>query len=155
MKHRDDFSLWVQYKQVRNNFSKTIRIAKKLAWKSFTEDVSNMEGMLKVSRAILQKRQPQVGHLIKRDGTYTQTRGVLVTLHDEFFLDSTELRVVQTSPLLYVSKNDIPDLFFLGNLKSPSNPLKRENLLDWMGLKRRSFKTWMGWAWGGWPSFIM
>ena len=63
MKHRDDFSLWAQYKQARNNFCKVIRVAKKLAWKSFTEDASNMDGMLKVSRAILQKRQPQVWHL--------------------------------------------------------------------------------------------
>ena len=53
MKHRDDFSLWVQYKQVRNDFCKAIRKAKKLAWKYFTEDASNMDSMLKVSRAIL------------------------------------------------------------------------------------------------------
>ena len=70
-----------------------------------------MDGMLKVSRAILQKRQPQVGHLKKRDGTYTQTRGeVLDTLLDTF-PDSTELRGVQASPLHYVIKDDIPDLF--------------------------------------------
>ena len=112
MKHRDDFSLWVQYKQARNNFCKAIRMAKKLAWKSFTEDASNMDGMLKVSRAILQKRQPQVGHLKKRDGTYTQSRGeVLDTLLDEFFPDSTKLKGAQTSPLQYVIKDDIPDLF--------------------------------------------
>ena len=87
-------------------------MAKKLAWKSFTEDASNMDGMLKVSRAILQKRQPQVGNLKRRDGTYTQTRGeVLDTLLDEFFPDSTELMGVQTSPLHYVIKDDIPDLF--------------------------------------------
>ena len=112
MKHRDDFPLWVQYKQARNNFCKAIRVAKKLAWKSYTEDASNMDGMLKVSRAILQRRQPQVGHLKKRDGTYTQTRGeVLDTLLDEFFPDSTKLKGAQTSPLHYVIKDDIPDLF--------------------------------------------
>ena len=36
---------------------------------------------------------------------------MLDTLLDEFFLDSTELRGAQTSPLHYVSKDDIPDLF--------------------------------------------
>ena len=73
MKHRDDFSLLVQYKQARNNFCKAIRVAKKLAWKSFTEDASNMDGMLKVSRAILQKRQPQVGHP-KKEGWHLHSK---------------------------------------------------------------------------------
>ena len=75
MKHRDDFAQWVQYKKARNEFCSAIRKAKKLAWKSFAEDASNMDGMLRVSRAIFQQRPPQVGHLRKKDGTYTRTRG--------------------------------------------------------------------------------
>ena len=67
MKPRDDFSLWVQYQQARNNFCKAIRVAKKLAWKSFTEDGSNMDGMLKVSRAILQKKAT-AGWTPKKEG---------------------------------------------------------------------------------------
>ena len=74
MKHRDDFSLCVQYKQARNNFCKAIRMAKKLSWKTFIEHASNLDGMLKLSRAILQKWQPQIRHLNKRDCYYTQTR---------------------------------------------------------------------------------
>ena len=68
--------------------------------------------MVKVSKAIPQKRQPQVRHLEKGDGSYTQTREeVLDTLLDEFFPESTKLREVHTSPLLFVSRNDISDLF--------------------------------------------
>ena len=55
MKHRDDFSLWVQYKQVRNNFCKAIRKAKKLTWKSFTEDASNMDSMSRELRCSTQR----------------------------------------------------------------------------------------------------
>ena len=36
---------------------------------------------------------------------------MLDTLFDEFFPDSTELKGAQTSPLHYVIKDDIPDLF--------------------------------------------
>ena len=142
MKHRDDLSLWVQYKQARNNFCKAIRLAKKLAWKSFTEDASNMNGMLKVSRAILQKRQTQVGHLKKRDGTYTQNRGRCWT---PFLMSSFQIQLSSKGPkhLLCIMSSRMTFLTFfpLGNLKSPSNPLKKGKLLDRMGLALRSFKT--------------
>ena len=112
MKHKDDFALWVQYKKARNEFCSAIRKAKKLAWKSFAQDASNMDGMLRVSRAIFHQRPPQVGHLRKRDGTYTRTRGeVLETLMDEFFPDSTEYEEAQASPDIYVTKHEITDLF--------------------------------------------
>ena len=116
MKHRDDFALWVQYKKARNEFCSTVRIAKKLAMKSFSEDASNMDGILRVSRAISQQRPPQVGHFRKKDGTYTSTRGeVLDSLMDEFFPDSTEYEEAQAYPDIYVTKHEITDLFSLRN----------------------------------------
>ena len=75
MKQRDNFLLWNQYKEARNKFSSAIRKAKRLAWKVFTDKATNLEDMMKVSKAILHQRPPQVGHLKKPDGTFTQTRG--------------------------------------------------------------------------------
>ena len=105
----------------RNNFCKA-----KLAWKSFTEDVSNMDGMLKVSRAILQKRQPQVGHLKRRDGIYTETRGRCWT---PFLMNSFQIQTSSKGSkhlfCIMSSRMTFLTFFPLGNLKVPSNPLKK------------------------------
>ena len=53
MKDRENFSLWIQYKRKRNNFCSSIRKAKRLAWKSFTEDATSPEAIMKVAKAVL------------------------------------------------------------------------------------------------------
>ena len=104
MKHRDDFPLWVQYKKARNDFCSAIRKAKKQVWRSFMEDASNTDGMMRVARATLQHRTPQMGHLKKRDGNYTQSREeVLDTLMDEFF--------PKLPPIAYVAQHEVTNLF--------------------------------------------
>ena len=108
MKDRENFSLWVQYKRERNNFCSSIRKAKRLAWKSFTEDATSPEAMMKVAKAVLQQRAPQVGHLRKPDGSYTQTKGeVLDTLLDAFFPDSKDFREADVPPIDFVLRCDI------------------------------------------------
>ena len=126
MKHRDDFPLWVQYKKARNDFCSAIRKAKKRAWRSFTEDASNTDGMMKVARATLQHRTPQVGHLKKRDGNYTQSREeVLDTLMDEFFPDSFEYEEDQASPIAYVTQHEVTNLFSPPKLQTAFKSFKK------------------------------
>ena len=127
MKDRENFALWVHYKEARNKFCSAIRKAKRLAWKSFTEEATSLDGMMKVSRAILQQRPPQVGHLRKQDGSYTQNRGeVLDTLLDAFFPDSTEYREVSTSPIDYVLRSEISNLCTPEKLKVAFKSFKKE-----------------------------
>ena len=100
IKHRADFPLWVQYKKARNDFCSAIRKAKKQTWRSFAEDASNTDGMLRVARATLQHRTPQVGHLKKRDGNYTQSREeVLDTLMDSSSRTHSNMRRPKLPPL--------------------------------------------------------
>ena len=55
------------------------------------EKADSVEDMMKVSKAILQKRSPRLGHLKKQDGTFTRNRReVLNTLLDSFFPGSEE-----------------------------------------------------------------
>ena len=91
MRQKDDIHLLSQYRMARNNFCSAIRKAKRQSWKSFTEKADSMEDMMKVSKAILQKRSPRLGHLKKQDGTFTRNRReVLNTLLDSFFPGSKE-----------------------------------------------------------------
>ena len=127
MKHRDDFLLWNQYKDARNKFCLAIRKAKRSAWKTFTEKATNLEDMMKVSKAILHQRTPQVGHLRKPDGTYTQSRGeVLDTLLDAFFPDSKEFREADPDPLHFVLNTEISNLFSPEKLEVAFKSFKKE-----------------------------
>ena len=126
MKDRENFSLWVQYKRERNNFCSSIRKAKRLAWKSFTEDATSPEAMMKVAKAVLQQRAPQVGHLRKPDGSYTQTKGeVLDTLLDAFFPDSKDFREADAPPIDFVLRCDISKIITSRKLEEAFKSFKK------------------------------
>ena len=81
-------------------------------------------------------RTPQVGHLKKRDGSYTQTREeVLDTLMDEFFPDSFEYEEAQASPIAYVTQHEVTNLFSPLKLQTAFKSFKKGKSpgLDGMG----------------------
>ena len=55
MASRDDESLWTRYKRSRNSLVAAIRKAKRDTWRSFTEEASSPESMIKLTKALFKK----------------------------------------------------------------------------------------------------
>ena len=127
MKNKTDHETWCLYKTARNKFCSAIRKAKRQSWKSFTENAQSVEDVMKVSKAILQQRTPRLGHLLKPDGSYTQTKGeILDTLLDAFFPDSEEFREPCDPPLDRVLDHEISNLFTPEKLEMAFKSFKKE-----------------------------
>ena len=136
MKDRENFPLWVHYKETRNKFCSAIRKAKRQSWKTFTEKTDSIEEMVKVSKAVLKQRTPKLGHLLKPDGNFTQNKGeILDTLLDAFFPGSTELGKESCSPPETVLKYEIRNLITPLKLEQAFKSFKKEKAPGPDGIK--------------------
>ena len=151
MRNREDFSLWVHYKEARNKLCSAIRKAKRLSWRTFTEKTDSLEDMVKVSKAILQQRAPKLGHLLKQDGTYTQNKEeVLDTLLDAFFPGSREYRKVSSPTYDRVGKHEIDDLVTPLKLEQAFKSFKKGKAPGPDGIRPVVLQNLDGGAWRGW-----
>ena len=112
MVSRDDESLWTRYKRSRNSLVAAIRKAKRDTWRSFTEEASSPESMIKLTKALFKKGGRTVGHLRRPDGTFTQSREeILDTLMDSFFPDSIPVREASAPHKAFVFSTEVSALF--------------------------------------------
>ena len=127
MKHKGDELIWATYRRARNDFTMATRKAKRLAWKSFTEEATSLETMSRLTKVIFRKEGKKLGHLKKGDGTFTQNREeILDTLMDSFLPDSKAESEGSIPASVFITEAKFRGIFSIRRLKEAFSSFKKK-----------------------------